>query len=149
LLRGTLPGLRQHDTSLSVASAETELARCELLLGRPAVAARVARSALRRLSPEHRVERARALAALGEALHVDGEPEAGLVALDESAALLSEAGASRESAAAWRHLSDVHAARGDAQRALTAARQALDLLGLRATVVEPVSAPRPAVPARA
>jgi tetratricopeptide (TPR) repeat protein len=148
LLRDTLPGLRQHDTSLSVASAETELARCELLLGRPAVAVRVARSALRRLSPEHRVERARALAALGEALHVDGEPDAGLVALDESAALLSEAGASRESAAAWRHLSDVHAARGDVQRALAAARQALDLLGLRATAAEAVPAARETVPAR-
>ena len=136
LLRHAMPRLRQHDTSLSVASAETELARCELLLGRPAVAARLARSALGRLSPEHLVERARALAALGEALHAGGDVAAGLVALDESAALLREAGASRESAAAWRHLSDVHAARGDAERALAAARVALDQLGLRATTLE-------------
>jgi tetratricopeptide (TPR) repeat protein len=138
LLRDAMPRLRQHDTSLSVASAETELARCELLLGRPSVAARVARSALGRLSPEHLVERARALAALGEALHAGGDADAGLIALDESAALLSQAGASRESAAAWRHLSDVHAARGDTERALGAAHQALDLLGLRGTAPDTI-----------
>lgn len=133
VLRDAIPRLRQHDTSLSLAGAETELARCELLLGRPEVAERIARSALGRLSTDHVTERARALAALGEALHAGGDDAAGLVALDESAALLSQAGASRESAAAWRHLSDVHAARGDAERALDAAREALDVLGMRGT----------------
>ena len=136
LLRAALPRLRQHDTALSVASAETELARSELMLGRPEVAARIARSSLGRLSAEHRVERARAVAVLGEALQATGDREAGLAALDESAALLAEAGAGRESAAAWRHLSDVHVASGDTVRALRAAQHALDCLGVRARTGE-------------
>jgi transcriptional regulator with XRE-family HTH domain len=149
LLRAALPRLRQHDSGLSVASAETELARSELMLGRPEVAARVARSSLRRLSPDHRVERARAVAVLGEALQATGDLEAGLVALDESAVLLAEAGAGRESAAAWRHLSDVHLASGDTLRALTAAQHALDCLGVRARTGQGSGGDTPAAGPRA
>ena len=45
-LRNALPQLRQYANMLSVCSAQTELARCEVLMGRPSVAVRLARTAL-------------------------------------------------------------------------------------------------------
>ncbi len=137
LLRETLPLLRQYDGNLSVASAETELARCELVLGRPEVALRHARSALRTLSLEHPVERARALTALGSALLATGDREAGLVALDEGADCLERAQAPRQAAAVWRQLAEVFKSQGDAVRALAATERALTAVGL---VAEPVTA---------
>ena len=137
LLRETLPLLRQYDGNLSVASAETELARCELVLGRPEVALRDARSALRTLSLEHPVERARALTALGSALLATGDREAGLVALDEGADCLERAQAPRQAAAVWRQLAEVFKSQGDAVRALAATERALTAVGL---VAEPVTA---------
>ncbi len=73
MLRTALPRLRQYGGALTVARAETELARCELLLTRPEVARRHARSALTRLGDASRIERARALAALFRAI---GDPSA-------------------------------------------------------------------------
>ncbi|MDA8435834.1 MAG: helix-turn-helix transcriptional regulator [Actinomycetales bacterium] len=137
LLRGTLPLLRQYDGSLGVASAETELARCELVLGRPDVALRHARSALRVLSIEHPVERARALTTLGSALLATGDRDAGLVALDESASCLERAQAPRQAAAVWRQLAEVFNSQGDVVRALAATERALTAVGLLA---EPVTA---------
>ena len=137
MLREALPMLRQFDGNLSVASAETELARCEVLLDRPAVARRLAQSALQHLGAEHAVERARALAALGAALLAEDRTEAGLVALDESAGCLEDAQAPRQAAAVWRRLADVFASHGDAVRALAAAERALTAVGL---VAEPMTA---------
>jgi tetratricopeptide (TPR) repeat protein len=137
LLRETLPQLRQYDGNLSVASAETELARCELVLGRPDVALRHARSALKALSIEHPVERARALTALGAALLATGDGEAGLVALDEGASCLERAQAPRQAAAVWRQLAEVFKSQGDAVRALAATERALNAVGL---VAEPITA---------
>ena len=51
LLRDALPHLRQYSGSGDVAAAEVELARSELLLGRPEVARRHAQSAIKRLGP--------------------------------------------------------------------------------------------------
>jgi transcriptional regulator with XRE-family HTH domain len=144
LLREALPLLRQHDSSLSVAAAETELTRCELVLGRPDVAARHARSALKRLAPDHRLERARALAALGAALLQQGDTEAGTVALDESAELLVAASASRQAAVVWRQLAEARGAAGDLAGALDSAQRALDAAGI---VREPVT-PDPATTQR-
>lgn len=130
LLRVALPLLRQHDSSLAVASAETELARCELALGRPDVAERHARSALRRLTGAQRMERARALAALGLALLRRGDAVGGGAALDEAATALSEAGSSHHASVVWRQLADAHLAAGDPAAALRAAQQALDAAGV-------------------
>jgi tetratricopeptide (TPR) repeat protein len=130
LLREALPFLRQHDSSLSVAAAETELARCELVLGRPDVAARHARSALRRLTAGQGIERARALAAFGSALLQQGDVEAGTVALDESAGELEAAQASRQAAVVWRQLAEARRIAGDLTAALDAADRALDAAGV-------------------
>lgn len=144
ILREALPDLRQHDGAVVLASAETELARCEVLLGRPEVARRHAQSALRRMGADQRVERARALAALGSALLQEGDPAAGATALDEAAELLEQVQASRQAAAVWRQLVEVHKASGDAVRALEAAEKAMAVVGLVAERVTPLEAPRPA-----
>ncbi|MFN8147109.1 MAG: helix-turn-helix transcriptional regulator [Candidatus Nanopelagicales bacterium] len=144
ILRAALPDLRQYDGPVVVASAETELARCEVLLGRPEVARRHAQSALRRMGADQRVERARALAALGSALLQDGDAAGGATALDEAAELLEQVQASRQAAAVWRQLVEVHKASGDAVRALEAAEKAMAVVGLVAERLTPLEAPRPA-----
>jgi tetratricopeptide (TPR) repeat protein len=144
LLREALPLLRQHDSSLSVAGAESELARCELVLGRPDVAARHAQSALRRLTAGQGIERARALAAFGSALLQQGDVEAGALALDESARELEASQASRQAAVVWRQLADARRSVGDHAGALDAADRALDSAGI---VREPIR-PRPGTATR-
>lgn len=145
LLREALPELRQHDGEFVVAEAETELARCEVILGRPEVARRHAQSALRRLSNDQCIERARALAALGSALLQSGDAEGGATALDEAAALLEDVKASRQAAAVWRQLVEVHKAAGDAVRALEAAEKAMSVVGLVAERVTPQPSARSGV----
>jgi tetratricopeptide (TPR) repeat protein len=130
ILRAALPEVRQHAGTLSVASAETELARCELLLGRADVARRLAQSALKRLHEEHRVERARALTALGAALVASGDTAAGVAELEEAADTLSRVEAPRQAAAVWRQLSETFRRIGDPARALEAADRAMDGAGL-------------------
>lgn len=130
LLRAALPGLRQHAGALSVASAETELARCELLLDRPDVARRLAQSALKRLDPSQRMERARALTALGAALVATGDSSAGILELEAAAEELGNVEATRQAAAVWRQLAGVFRSLGDDVRALNAADRAMDAVGL-------------------
>ncbi len=137
LLRDALPQLRQYANQLSVCSAQTELARCEVLLGRPAVAVRHARSALSHLTQEQPLERARALAVLAAGLLGDGDTAAGVVCLDEAASLLDRSTARRQAGSVWRQLSDVYRQLGNLDRALGAADRALNALGAPA---EPISA---------
>jgi tetratricopeptide (TPR) repeat protein len=146
LLRRAMPAIRQHAGALSVASAQENLARAELLLGRPEVARRHAVGALRGLDPEFRLERARALAVLGAASVALGEDAAGVESLESAAALLAEAEAPRQAAAVWRQLSEVYRLLGDGERALDTAERALDTLGLvRESLVAAVSDARPRV----
>jgi tetratricopeptide (TPR) repeat protein len=151
-----MPAIRQHAGAPSLASAQENLARAELLLGRPEVARRHAVGALRGLEPEARLERARALAVLGAASVALGEDAAGVESLESAAALLAEGQAPRQAAAVWRQLSEVYRALGDSERALDAAERAMDALGvLREPVVPAVSDARRrgraarAVPSRA
>lgn len=130
ILRQALPHLRQHAGEQSVASAETELARCELLLGRPQVARRLAQSALKRLAEESRIERAGALAVLGAALVAEGDRSAGVTRLEDAARALADAQAPRQAAGIWRQLSDIYRRLGDSARALEAADRALDGVGV-------------------
>jgi tetratricopeptide (TPR) repeat protein len=130
LLRAVLPEIRQHAGALSVASAETELARCELLLGRADVARRLAKSALKRLGPTHRMERARALTALGAALVAAGDTAAGIAELEEAAEALRNVESQRQAAAVWRQLAALFRSMDDSARALDAADRALDAAGI-------------------
>ena len=141
ILREALPLLRQYDGNLSVASAETELARCEVLLNRPVVARRHAQSALKHLSAEHPIERARALAALGSALIASDDAETGKVALDEAAQCLEAVQARRQAASVWRQLAEVFKTQGDVARALDAAERALNAVGLATEPITPQPAP--------
>lgn len=140
ILRAALPEVRQHAGALSVASAETELARCELLLGRAEVARRLAKSALKRLKPEHRLERARALTALGAALVASGETAAGVAELEEAAQALLRVEAPRQAAAVWRQLSETFRSLGDPAGALDAADRAMDCAGLAHEPLTPSTA---------
>jgi tetratricopeptide (TPR) repeat protein len=140
LLRAALPQVRQYDGALTLASAESELARCELLLGRPEVARRHAVAALRGLDPSFRIERARALAALGAASVALGERAAGVESLESAADLLTVAEAPRQAAGVWRLLGEVYRSLGDPARALEAADRALDCL---CVVREPIVAASP------
>ena len=145
VLRQALPLLRQHASSLSLASAETELARAELLLARPEVARRHATNSLKRLGPDHPIERARALTALGAAVWALGSPRDARDFLGEAASLLESAQAPRQAAAVWRQLSDVYRSDGDFTRAMAAADKAMDATGLpRETVVALPASPGPA-----
>ena len=144
LLRAALPGLRQHAGAPDVASAETELARCELLLGRSEVARRLAQSALKRLDPTQRMERARALTALGAALVATGETSAGIIELEAAAEELGSVEATRQAAAVWRQLAGVFRSLGDDTRALNAADLAMDAAGLANEPVVRADGPRPA-----
>ena len=130
ILRAALPSLRQEDGQPSVASAETELARAELGLNRPEVAARLARSALKRLPPEHRIERARALVVLGAALVTAGETAAGLSELVGAAEALEAVGSQRQAAPVWRLLGELYLSLDDVERGLRAFDRALDASGV-------------------
>jgi tetratricopeptide (TPR) repeat protein len=141
ILRAALPEVRQHAGALSVASAETELARCELLLGRADVARRLAQSALKRLHEEHRLERARALTALGAALVASGETAAGVAELEEAANALRLVEAPRQAAAVWRQLSETLRSLGDPAGALEAADRAMDGAGLAHEPLTPAATP--------
>ena len=146
VLRRALPAIRQHAGTSALGSAETNLARCELLLGRPDVARRHARSALRILEPESRIERARALASLGAASVALGETTVGVESLEAAAEQLAGAETPRQAAAAWRMLSEVYRALGDPARALDAADRALDAAAvLREPLVPTLSGAVPPV----
>lgn len=133
LLADALPLLRQFDSAGAVASAEVELARCEVLLGRPDRARDIATQALDRLGSKQPLEMARARSVLGEAQLALGDA-AGHENLAAAAALLSALGSDRQAAGIWRQVADVYERSGNTQDALAAYRRALDAAGLRGTL---------------
>jgi tetratricopeptide (TPR) repeat protein len=147
LLRRSMSRIRQYAGALPLSSAQENLARCELLLGRPEVARRHAVAALRALEPSYRLERARALAVLGAASVALGEDAAGVESLESAALLLQESQAPRQAAAVWRQLGEVYRSLGDPARALDASDRALDAVGIvREPLTPTVSAPSPVGP---
>ena len=142
-LRRAMPAVRQHCGAHGVASAQENLARCELLLGRPEVARRHAAAALGTLDESFRIERARSLAVLGAASVALGEDAAGVDSLEAAASLLEAAQAPRQAAAVWRQLGEVYRLLDDGARALDAADRALDATGVvREPLVPAVSGAR-------
>lgn len=139
-LREAMPHVRQHAGAMGIASAETELARAELLLGRPEVARRHATSALTRLGDDYPLERARALVALGAAVLELTDRAEGADLLEEAAGLLRAGRAGRQCAAVWRQLCEVYRSLGDFERAMVASDHALDCAGLAREAVVDVTA---------
>ncbi|MBI1376569.1 MAG: helix-turn-helix domain-containing protein [Frankiales bacterium] len=147
LVLDALPHLRQYAGTVTLSSAETELARCAMLLGDPGSAVAHAASAAAAVTDEHPIERARALAVLGAAYVAVGDRALGLASLEEAAGLLEGAGSPRNAAAVWRSIADVLRSLGDLERAWDAAQRALDSAGLRTDPAAlPAAAPAGAAP---
>jgi len=142
-LRALLPEARQHTGAMLLGPVLSELARAELLLGRPDVARRHASASLDKLGDDQTLERAHSLLLLGAASVALGEEAVGVGLLEEAAASLQASEASRYAAQAWRQLAEVYRHLGDQARTLEALAHALDLVGLAASPVLPVE-PAPA-----
>ncbi len=138
-LRALLPEARQHSGAMLLGPVLSELARAELLLGRPEVARRHAAASLERLGVDQKLERAHSLVLLGAASVALGEQAVGVSLLEEAADSLAASDASRYAAQAWRQLAEVYQHLGDPPRALEAMQEALDLVGLAAPPVLPVA----------
>lgn len=137
-LRALLPEARQHAGAMLLGPVLSELARAELLLGRPDVARRHAAASLEKLGDDQALERAHSLLLLGAASVALGEEAVGVGLLEEAAEALRASEASRYAAGAWRQLAEVYRHLGDQARTLEALQHALDLVGLAASPVLPV-----------
>ena len=141
LLRAALPALRKHSGNESLAKAEVELARAEIVLGRPVVARRLAAKALSRLSDEQPLSAAAAHAAIGAARMAEGDPDAGAQQLHRAAELLGTTDASRQAATLWRQLAGAYVSLGHHDRAVRALERALDCAGVTAERLPVPTAP--------
>lgn len=124
--------LVETGSEVDVAYCDTELSWCELLLGRPGHALSLADSALTRLGPEPRLERAHTtLVRAGALLALDRRDDA-VATYREAAGTLSGLDLSRHAASAWRELADAFAELGLLEDATLAYQQALTDAGVRA-----------------
>ena len=130
LLERALGELAEVGTEVDMAAVETELARCRLLDGDAAEAARTARSAMDRLAGGQRLETARARAVLAEAELAMGLVDAAVVSCAAAASDLAEAGASRQAAETWRELADALTAMGMLDEAINAYQRTADAAGV-------------------
>ncbi|HSS68656.1 MAG TPA: helix-turn-helix domain-containing protein [Nocardioidaceae bacterium] len=117
-------------TSVEIAYAETELARCRLLEGNPAAAIGLAEAAIDRLGPHPRLERAQALVVVGAARLDEGDDNGAIASYELAAADLKNAGADRQAASVWRELAEALAKLGRPDEALQAYRRAADSAGV-------------------
>jgi tetratricopeptide (TPR) repeat protein len=117
-------------SSVDIAYAETELARCRLLDGDAAAAIQLAETAIDRLGPQPRLERAQALLVVGQARLAQGDHGGAVTSFELAAADLRHAGAARQAAAAWRELAEAQAGIGRSDEALEAYRRAADSAGV-------------------
>jgi tetratricopeptide (TPR) repeat protein len=138
LVTQALPALRQYAGPVAASMAQTELARSELLLGRPDIARQHADEAVAQLTDDQPIERARALTVLGAALVALDEPALATASLEDADRLLTAAVSSRHSAAAWRSLGDLYRSIGAVDRAQAAFDAAFTAAGVCA---EPLALP--------
>jgi tetratricopeptide (TPR) repeat protein len=115
-----------------LAECVIELARAEIVLGRPGDAVKQAQRAIEILGPTPGRASAQALAVLGEALVRLGRHEEALTALKQGAEYLEIAGLPREAAQAWFDVAELlrHIGSSERQQAHTY-RRALTTIGLR------------------
>jgi tetratricopeptide (TPR) repeat protein len=130
LLVQALTHLADSGLSVDVAYAETELARCRRLEGRPEAAIELAETALDRLGAHPRLERAQALLVIGQARLDLGDDSGAVTAYELAATDLRNAGADRQAASAWRELAEALVRLGQPDDALDAYRRAADSAGV-------------------
>jgi len=119
-------------SEVDVAYCDTELSRCELLLGRPGYALSLADSALTRLGDEPRLERAHTSLVRARALLALDRRDEAVAVYREAASLLSGLELNHHAATAWRELADAFAQLGLLEDATLAYQQALTDAGVRA-----------------
>ncbi|MER6243738.1 helix-turn-helix domain-containing protein [Streptomyces griseorubiginosus] len=122
--------VRVSDTG-DLAACETELARLELLSGRPAEAIGLALRAMGRLETRKAVEAGRARWVLGLAMVSDGRATAGVEECWTAAEELQSLGAGLEAAQAWREVAELQARHIGAEQALEAYRRMADCARVR------------------
>jgi tetratricopeptide (TPR) repeat protein len=137
--------LRAHEREMAITAVDEgdlaecviELARAEMVLGRPEDAATQAKRAIEILGDATSRANAQALAVLGEAYVQLGKYEDAVSVLTRGAEFLEGAGLPREAAQAWFDVAELlrHTGAGERQQAHTY-RRALTTMGLRSAGAE-------------
>jgi tetratricopeptide (TPR) repeat protein len=120
--------LTDTGSAVDIAMADTELARIHLLSGDTDGAIETAHHVLDRIGDD-RLESARALLIIGEAMCQSGDLDGGKAQV-ERASVAMAARAERDAAGAWREAGDLLERLGDAPGAINAYQRALGLLGV-------------------
>jgi len=147
LLQQALHDVPVVGSSLDLAYAETELARCRLLQGAWEAAVSLATAVLERLAHEGaRLEAAAARLVLADAYYTGGDVDAAVAAYTRAAEDMRDSGARRHAASAWRQLAEGLARVGRVNEALDAYRAASDAVGIQAPPanVDEIKRSRPA-----
>jgi tetratricopeptide (TPR) repeat protein len=130
LLVAAVGDLEVEGSSVDIAYAETELARCRLLEGNAAAAIELAEVAIDRLGFHPRLERAQALMVIGRARLSQGDSDGAIASYRLAAEDLRNAEADRQAASAWRELAEALAGLDRTDEALEAYRLAADSAGV-------------------
>ena len=130
LLVAAVGDLEVEGSSVDIAYAETELARCRLLEGNAPAAIEFAEAAIDRLGFHPRLERAQALIVIGKARLSQGDSDGAIASYRLAAEDLRNAEADRQAASAWRELAEALARLDRTDEALEAYRLAADAAGL-------------------
>lgn len=134
--------LLDFGSKMDLAACDTELARVELLEGRPLEAVDKARDVVNRLNPDQ-PESVRAQLLMGEALLALGEEATGKGVAESALESLERLGASREAAEAWRDYGDLMTKLGDPTGAANAYQRALARVGILGHAQAPSELGRP------
>jgi transcriptional regulator with XRE-family HTH domain len=131
LLREATAALQDEGSLIDLSYADTESARAYLQLGDPIEAVRLSQAALHRLGDRPRLETARALAVLGQALNATGDAAGAVSRLRHAAQLLELVEASKDAAPVWHELADVLDDIGSPEEAIRAYRRSLAAAGVQ------------------
>lgn len=119
-------------SAVDLAYCETELARCDVLLGDPRAGLERADAALARLGDAPRLECAHTLLVRARALLAMDARDDAVATYREAASMLADLELSRQAASAWRELADAFTHLGLLEDATLAYQQALTDAGVRA-----------------
>lgn len=136
------PALEVAGSPVDLAALDIETARAQLLTGDLDDALGSARTALKRLAGDQRLEASEAQLVLGDVYQALDEPERALDSYRWAAEHLSQMSASRRSAGAWRKLADRYRAAGQLELAIDAFAHGMTEAGFPTTQV-PTSLARP------